>query len=106
MTTRPHDVSDLFLAPVILDLDAKLDELGKLAPAELAYQVALESDTPDSSRQLREMAVLRMIERQVETHNWALAWDPRGLRVSHDGRVLVLGVPPAIHDYLRDRAPR
>ena len=44
MATRPHDIPDLFLAPVVLAIDAKIEELARLDARQLAYEVALESD--------------------------------------------------------------
>jgi hypothetical protein len=100
MATRPHDVSDLYLAPVVLAIDAKIEELAQLDAGQLGYQVALESDTPDVTRRMREDALIRTIEHLIDTHNWALSWDPRGLRLSHDGHALVLGIPAVFLVYL------
>jgi hypothetical protein len=61
MVTRPHDVTDLYLAPVVLAVDARIEELGRLDKERLAYEVALESDTPDVIRRLREEALIRTI---------------------------------------------
>ena len=47
MSDRPHDVTDLYLAPVLLAVDARIEELGKLDKDGLAYEVALESNSPD-----------------------------------------------------------
>ena len=41
MANTPHDLSDLYLAPVLLAVDARLEELGKLDLGQLAYEVAL-----------------------------------------------------------------
>ena len=54
MAGRPHDISDLYLAPVLLAVDAKIEELGKLDKDGLAYEVALESNSLDITRQMRE----------------------------------------------------
>ena len=54
MATRPHDISDLYLAPVVLAVDARIEELGQLDKDRLTYEVALESDSPDFTRHLRE----------------------------------------------------
>ena len=100
MATRPHDVSDLYLAPVVLAVDAKIEQLGHLDALRLATEVALESDTPEFSRKMREGALIRTIEHLTDPHNWTLSWDPRGLRLSHAGHTLVLGIPAAFVDYL------
>ena len=40
MATRPHDLTDLYLAPVVLTVDARIAELGRLDQAKLAYKIA------------------------------------------------------------------
>lgn len=40
MITPPKDVPDVFLAPVVLAVDARLYELGRLDDAALAYEVS------------------------------------------------------------------
>ena len=105
MTQTPHDFSDLYLAPVVLVVDARLEELGKLNPGQLAYEIALASDRPDFTRRMREDALIAAVEYLIETHHWTLSCDPRGLRVSHHGHTLVLGVPVTIREYL-DGAPQ
>lgn len=100
MADRPHDVSDLYLAPVLLAVDARIEELGKLDRNGLAYEVALESDSSDDTRQMREAALLRTITHLTDTHQWQCGWDPRGLRMTHDEHTVVLGIPPVFVDYL------
>ena len=102
MSDRPHDVTDLYLAPVLLAVDARIEELGKLDKDGLAYEVALESDSPDFTRQMREEALIRTITHLTETHHWEFSWDPRGLRLTHDAHTFVLGIPAVSHDYLGD----
>lgn len=102
MSDRPHDVTDLYLAPVLLAVDARIEELGKLDKGGLAYEVALESDLPGVTRQMREEALIRAITHMTETHHWAFSWDPRGLRLTHDAHTFVLGLPAVLLDYLGD----
>ena len=102
MSDRPHDVTDLYLAPVLLAVDARIEELGRLDRARLAYEVALESDLPDISRQMREEALIRAITHLSDTHHWAFSWDPRGLRMTHDAHTFVLGLPAALLEFLAD----
>jgi hypothetical protein len=102
MATRPHDITDLYLAPVVLAVDARIEELGRLDKSGLAYEVALESDSPDFTRHMREEALLRAITHLVDCHGWKFSWEPRGLRLSHDAHSLVLGVPAVFLDYLED----
>ena len=72
MATRPHDISDLYLAPVALAVDARIEELGQLDKERLAYEVALESDSPDFTRHLREEALIRTITHLIDTPRLAI----------------------------------
>jgi hypothetical protein len=102
MPHLPHDASDLFLAPVALAFDRRIDELGRLGPKALSGQIALESDLADWTRELREEALLRAIGNLVANHDWVLSWDLRGLRLSHQDRQLVLGIPDSFRAFLAD----
>jgi hypothetical protein len=102
MATRPHDVADLYLAPVALAVDGRIEELGRLDKERLAYEVALESDSPDFTRAMREDALIRTVTHVIDLHDWELSWDPRGLRVTHDTHTFVLGVPAVFTEYLED----
>ncbi len=100
MTTRPHDVGDLYLAPVVLHLDHRLDELAPLSGDELVYRVALETNRDPRTPAERATAMLEAVTYLIETHGWKVDWCPRGLRVTHDDHELVLGVPPNVRAYL------
>jgi hypothetical protein len=102
MPARPHDITDLYLAPVALTVDARIEELGSLDKERLAYEVALESDSPDFTREMREDGLIRAITHLIETHDWEFSWDPRGLRVTHDAHTFVLGIPAVFVEYLQD----
>ena len=103
MATRPHDITDLYLAPVVLAVDARIEELDRLDKSGLAYEVALESDAPDFTRQMREEALIRTVTHLIDSHDWEFSWDPRGLRLAHDAHTFVLGIPAVFVDYLQDR---
>jgi len=102
MATRPHDLTDLYLAPVVLTVDARIAELGRLDRDRLAYKVALESDTPDFTRAMREEGLIRTITHLIDSHDWEFGWDPRGLRLTHEAHTFVLGIPAVFRDYLQD----
>ena len=102
MVTRPHDLPDLYLAPVTLAVDARIEELGQLDKGRLTYEVALESDSPDFTRRLREEALIRTITHLVDTHDWNFSWDPRGLRLTHEAHTFVLGTPAVFLECLED----
>ena len=100
MATRPHDLTDLYLAPVVLTVDARIEELGRLDKDRLAYEVALESDLADLTRSMREEALIRAVTHLIDSHDWEFSWDPRGLRLTHDAHTFVLGVPAVFLGYL------
>jgi len=102
MADRPHDVTDLYLAPVLLAVDARIEELGKLDKDGLAYEVALESDLPDITRRMREEGLIKTVTHLTETHHWAFSWDPRGLRMTHGAHSFVLGMPAVFREFLGD----
>src|SRR5262245_48780845 len=99
MAAGAHDVSDLYLAPV-LALDARIEELGRLDASELTSQVALDGDRPGLSRATREAAVIEAIRRFTDWPGWKFSWDPRGLRLTRGTCTLVLGIPAIVADYL------
>lgn len=102
MAARPHDITDLYLAPVVLAVDARIEEFGHLDKDGLAYEVALESDSPDLTRRMREEALIKTVTHLIERHGWELSWDPRGLRLTHDAHTFVLGIPAVFLEYLED----
>ena len=102
MAARPHDASDLYLAPVMLAVDARIEELGKLDKSQLAYEVALETNSLDVTRSMREEALIRTITHLLDPHHWEFSWDPRGLRMTHHEHTFVLGVPAVFLEYLGD----
>jgi hypothetical protein len=101
MAARPHDLPDLYLAPVALAVDARVEELGRLDKDGLAYEVALESNEPDYTRDVREEALIRTVTHLTDTHGWEFRWDPRGLRLTHDAHTFVLGIPAVFLEYLQ-----
>lgn len=104
MTTLPHDVSDLYLAPVVLALEARIEELGALTLEELGDTVALEADIADFTRELRQAGLVRTVQHLVDCHGWDLSWHPRGIRVAHSNHQLVLGVPESFRQFVRGTA--
>jgi hypothetical protein len=93
-------MADLYLAPVVLAVDDRIEDLGRLDKDGLAYEVALESDSPDFTRPIREDALIRTVTHLIDCHGWELSWDPRGLRLTHDAHTLVLGIPAVFGEYL------
>jgi hypothetical protein len=102
MTTMPHNVADLYLAPVALAVDARLTELGALSPEELQSRIGVESDLPDYTVAMREEAILRSVTHLIDLHGWTAEWDSRGVRLAHEPHALVLGIP---HNVQAFRSP-
>ncbi|MCW2528145.1 MAG: hypothetical protein JWM76_3005 [Pseudonocardiales bacterium] len=100
MTSLPHDLSDTYLAPLVLNVDARLRELADLGFEELLLIVEGTVDHPVVYRSFREEALMTAISEPIALHGWILSWDPRGLRISHDERSLVLGLPATLIRYL------
>jgi hypothetical protein len=104
MAKRPQDITDLYLAPVALGLDAALEELAALEPAALEETVALRANVEPRTEAERRRAVVGAVTHFVELHGWSVELVERGLELSHDGNRLVLGVPAGVRAYV-DRTP-
>lgn len=100
MTIRPHDVTDIFLSPVVLNLDQQLAAYDGLSDEEVAFRIALATNRAPDSAEERSALALSALTHLVATHGWEVSWAPRGLRVSHDNHELVLGVPESLSRYL------
>jgi hypothetical protein len=100
MITRPHDLAELRFAPVVLAIDACIEQLGHLSPFELASRVARVSDSPASTRPFREHGLLIALRQALDTHGWDLSLCDRGVRASHLDRNIVLGLPSSVRAFL------
>jgi hypothetical protein len=100
MTTRPHDLSDLYLSPVALQLDHRLGQFEGLSEEEIELRVALDTDSEPRVRAERSQLMLLCLTHVLDTHGWDIHWVSRGLRLSHDNHELVLGVPDSVRAYL------
>ena len=100
MPTSPHDYTDLFLAPVALQIDERLEEFATLDRNGLHQRVGLEANSNAQIRSHRATDVVASITHLVDMHGWDASWDVRGLRLSHAGHVLVLGVPANVVSYV------
>lgn len=98
----PHDLTDLYLAPVLLAVEARIEQLSKLDPTELALEVALSSDAPDWTRRWREQALAAAVGHLIDLHGWELTADTRGLRLAHRRRSVMIALPMQIEAYLAD----
>jgi hypothetical protein len=87
---------------VVLTVDARIAELGRLDRDRLAYEVGLEGDLPDFTRDMREEGLIRTVTHLIDRHDWEFSWDPRGLRLTHDTHTFVLGIPAVFLEYLEN----
>lgn len=100
MTRIPLDRTDLHLAPVTLDLDARLERWSSRSAHELRGDIAVASNQSDRSPRDRREALLQALRHDVEVHGWQLTLELRGLRLTHGLHSLVLGLPQNVRDYL------
>lgn len=100
MTVRPHDFTDLLLAPTLIDLDDVLEHLGGLNPGELAFEIILATNQEPLDAAERATMFLEALRVRLDLHRWHLALTDRGLSVEHGGRAVVLGLPSNVRDYL------
>ena len=100
MPTLPLDATDLQLAPVLLALDARLSEMSLLDLDELVQRVAIDSDTPDWTEDMRQSGLLNTVQHFLDMRGWKVSWDPRGIRVKHSRHHVVLGTPDTFRNYI------
>lgn len=82
-------------------MDARIAALGTLTDEKLALHVAIASDSPDWSVDLRTSALLRTVGEFIDLHAWSLSWDERGMRLSHGTRSVVPGAPASFRHSCR-----
>ena len=92
LPTLPKDLTDLQLAPRVLTIDRRWDELDLLELRELRLGVALQAPPPDRSRASRRQALLMMVCHQLDSRGWAMSWNDRGIRILHDHHHVTLDV--------------
>lgn len=98
--SRPHDRSDLLLAPVALEIDARIQELGEMDDEALRFRVALEGNIDLSDMAVVAEGVVDACTNGIELHHWEASIDPRGLRLTHADHSLVLGLPMHVRSLL------
>ena len=102
---HPKSATDLFLAPVAVEIDRNLQRLRDLSPAQIAVELELELDrpeSPDADRGEREARILQAATRNVTLHDWEAAVSPDGARVRLQGGsvTLDLGLSASIMRYV------
>jgi hypothetical protein len=96
----PNDLTDLYLAPVLLEIEARIDRLSRLEPAALSLEVALTSDAPDWDRGWREHALAAAITHLIDLHGWEVTVEGRSLRLAHRQRAVVIALPQSLEAFL------
>ncbi|MDI1289199.1 MAG: hypothetical protein PSX37_04505 [bacterium] len=100
----PRNPSDLFLAPLLIRLDQELDEFAGLSRPDLDYRIVLETNALTNTPGLREQALTTALAQIIDTHDWQLEIVGRGLRVSHGGNHVTLGLPESVRVFLAEPA--
>jgi hypothetical protein len=102
--TNPHNLGDLYLAPVALRVDAELARLGALSADDLLFELVVDTNREPIAPADRQRLLIEHLTQTLELHGWQLAWDERGLVVSHGDNDLTLGISNVMRDYLAGRA--
>lgn len=98
--TNPHNLGDLYLAPVALRVDAELARLGALSADDLLFELVVDTNREPVSAADRQQLLVEHLTQTLELHGWQLAWGERGLVVSHGDNDLTLGISEVTRDYL------
>jgi len=98
---HPRDSTDLHLAPVALQVDAKIQELSGKTREELAYHLASEIDRNPRTEEQRAKDIVDAVTHLVAMSGWTAAWDSRGVRLSNGRHSLVIGVGAEVAQYIR-----
>lgn len=96
----PHDRVDLYLAPVVLRLDAWLEEWSGMSEHDITVRIALSTNEEPHDVGGRKRALIHAAERDVELHGWAVELVRRGLRLHHGEHEVVLGLPDSLRGFL------
>lgn len=97
---RPRDRADLYLAPLLLSLDERLEGLAPLNPGALSFEIMLATNQEPRDLAERAGVLLDALGAGLDLRGWELSLDSRGLRVARGDRMVVLGLPTNIRDYL------
>lgn len=60
----------------------------------------MEADIAPRTIEERSALILKALQYSIDTHGWTLAWDERGIRLSHDGNSVVLGISDSLRAYV------
>lgn len=102
---RPNDRIDLLLAPVALEIDARLQSLAEMDADALNFRIALEGNVDLSNTSMIHEGVIEASTNGINMHHWLASIDVRGLRLSHGDHTLVLGFPENLRELLSRAQP-
>ncbi|NYJ03749.1 hypothetical protein [Petropleomorpha daqingensis] len=102
MPNPPRDYADLFLAPVALEIDQRLEDLAGLDRDALHQRVVLATNSEARDRAGRAHDVVGSLTHVLDLHGWTAGWDDRGIRLAHHTHTLVLGVPRNVVAYVEE----
>lgn len=97
---RPRDRSDLYLAPIALAIDDRLEDLARLSDAELEKRIVIEANVDLSNDGAREAGLLTSLEHLLDLRGWSLSLHARGVQLAHEDHILVLGLPENCRRFL------
>ena len=100
MSLLPHDLTDLYLSPVALELNARLSDFEGRTDDEVDYLVALRADRQPQNLAERRVLALRAVTHGSDLHGWEVEWVPRGLSMRNGSHELVLGIATGLRHYL------
>jgi hypothetical protein len=98
--TRPHDLTDLFLAPVALAIDTEIESLERMTHDELLCYIPLVLNREPRDVDERRRDFVEAVTRHHDLHGWRASCEPRGLRLRNGEHTIVLGLPPNVRSYL------
>jgi hypothetical protein len=102
---KPHDGPDLLLAPIALELTERIAAIGDVPPDDIEFSVALASDRQNQTSRGRRAAVIAALTHGLDLHDWTVDWHAWGLALAHRDRLVVLGVPAALWQYVSEDFP-
>ncbi len=100
MSLLPHDLTDLYLSPVALELNERLSDFGGRTDADVEYLIALRADRQPQNLAERRLLALRALTHGSDLHGWDVEWVSRGLRMRNGSHELVLGIATGLRHYL------
>jgi len=100
MINPPHSRTDLLLAPLVLDIDERLETMASLSAKDLEARVALDANVDTTNPHQRLVGLLIAVTQQIDMRGWQASLHPRGVKLEHSDHSIVLGVPATFAAFL------